>query len=280
MGFLEEMMGEITDRGNKKGSILDIAEGSSATVRFLTDADDILKISIHSRYINGVKGFNYNLPCPLAYGHTQCALEGKDDKKQGGNRDTKNTFGLIVFDYRDSKIKVMFYKANMCSPLERIGNFFSDVGTLLGRDFVITRNTGKGIETRYTVKAGKPAQLPQEAQNIVDSTFPEMSRLIAWEYMKTAIASAYYPGLLKPGAFNLPNNILTDVANPLEDDETVSTNGFVSKPMPAIKFATPPTPAKQSKMPVQKLPEVKETAEAKYGVIEVDSDDELLLDSI
>lgn len=268
MSMLDDMLSEITDRGNKKGSVFELSEGQSATIRFITDADEVQRIIIHSRYVQGKKGVGYIIPCPLSYGHKKCELEGRDDRYSGGNRDSKNNFLFVVYDYRDSKIKTMCYKANMCSPLERIGNYFNDVGTLLGRDFTISRNSAKGTETRYSMKAGKASNMSDDMLNMIDSTFPEKSKLAYWKFERDAIAQSYHPQLLKPGEFSLPQIVLEDVENLPEGEEDDMEKSFTKKTK--SKDDDFVQTSKKSKHSAEKL-------DNKYGEIVVDDDEDMLL---
>lgn len=138
MGLLDNIKGEIKKSGASKGKLLYFREDTKVRVRFLTDLEDGMEIPFHDSFQEGV-----NLPCQEVYGREckYCEMEGLR---------TRNMYIWSVWDYEAKEVKLIVAAVNNCSPVPTLVALYETYGTLLDRDFVITRK-GSGQNTSYAI---------------------------------------------------------------------------------------------------------------------------------
>jgi len=118
-----------------------VGQDKKARVRFLTDLEDGLEVTWHDKFEDGINTpcySHFGLSCPF------CGIEGKDKPR------TRQFFAWTVFNYDTDKKQIFRYPANTFSPIPSLVAMYEAYGTLLDRDFVITR-TGTGFEISYQV---------------------------------------------------------------------------------------------------------------------------------
>ena len=118
-----------------------IGQDKKARVRFLTDLEDGVEVTWHDKYDEGI-----NTPCYSHFGLNcpYCGIEGKDKIR------TRQIFTWTVYNYDIDKKQILRYPANNFSPIPNLVALYESYGTLLDRDFVITR-TGTGFDIGYQV---------------------------------------------------------------------------------------------------------------------------------
>lgn len=155
MGLLNDMKSEIQKSGGSKGKILFIKDGTKKRIRFLEDAEEGHELTFHDSYQEGV-----NALCLEELGK-DCPYCERDDLR------TRKLYAWSVWDYDEKEVKVLLYAANNCTPIPSIIAMFEAYGTLLDRDFVISR-TGSGQNTSYTV-------IPQDKAKFKNSKANKLS---------------------------------------------------------------------------------------------------------
>lgn len=155
MGLLNDMKSEIQKSGGSKGKILFIKDGTKKRIRFLEDAEDGHELTFHDSYNDGI-----NALCLEELGKN-CPYCERDDLR------TRKLYAWSVWDYDAKEVKVLLYAANNCTPIPSIIAMFEAYGTLLDRDFVISR-TGSQQNTSYTV-------IPQDKAKFKNSKANKLS---------------------------------------------------------------------------------------------------------
>lgn len=150
------MKSEIQKSGGSKGKILFIKDGSKKRIRFLCDAEDGMELTFHDSYSEGI-----NALCLEEMGK-DCPYCERDELR------TRKLYAWSVWDYDSKEVKVLLYAANNCTPIPNIIAMYEAYGTLLDRDFVISR-TGSGQNTSYTV-------IPQDKAKFKNSKAVKMSK--------------------------------------------------------------------------------------------------------
>lgn len=138
MGLLENIKNEIKRSGTSKGKIMYWKEDAKVRVRFLTDFEDGMEIVFHDSFQEGI-----NLPCQEIFGRDCKYCENEDLR-------TRNMYAWSVWDYEAKEVKLILAAVNNCSPIPPLTALYETYGTLVDRDFVITRK-GKQQNTSYAV---------------------------------------------------------------------------------------------------------------------------------
>ncbi len=169
MGLVSDMKNEINKTGGSKGKIFYVKKDSKRRVRFLKDAEDGQQFTFHDSFSEGI-----NSICQEELGK-ECPYCDCEDLR------TRKMFAWPVWDYDAKEVKIFLYAANNCTPVPAIISMFETFGTLLDRDFVISRS-GEQQNTIYTVipmdkakfKSSKETKVPtdKEILKIVAKAFP------------------------------------------------------------------------------------------------------------
>ena len=135
---LSKMKSEIKKSGVNKGKIMFFKEGEKHRVRFLSDFEDGLEVKFHDSYALGV-----NVPCQEEFGR-DCEYCEEEDLR------TRNMYFWSVYDYEAEEVKLMMFAVNNCTPVGALASLYESYGTLLDRDYEITKR-GSGQSTQYSV---------------------------------------------------------------------------------------------------------------------------------
>lgn len=138
MGILDKIKQDAKKSGRSKGKFIYFREGEKKRVRFLNDMDEGMEIPFHDSFEKGV-----NVPCQELYGK-DCSYCEDDELR------TRSLYAWSVYDYDAKEVKIFMQAVNNCTAIPAIMAMYDTYGTLLDRDFVITR-TGKGQNTTYSV---------------------------------------------------------------------------------------------------------------------------------
>lgn len=139
-GLLNSIKRDVEKAGSNRGKIFFVGSGNKSRIRFLNDMDDGNIISFHDRWEPSLnvpceKNFNEDAECPY------CDQEGIR---------TRDMYCWSIWDYDNNEVKLFMYAANNCSPVPSLVAMFENYGTLIDRDFSISRS-GKGTDTSYTL---------------------------------------------------------------------------------------------------------------------------------
>lgn len=135
---LSKMKSEIKKSGANKGKIMFFKEGEKHRVRFLSDFEDGLEVKWHDSYALGV-----NVPCQEEFGR-DCEYCEEEDLR------TRNMYFWSVYDYEAEEVKLIMFAVNNCTPVGALASLYESYGTLLDRDYEITKR-GSGQATQYSV---------------------------------------------------------------------------------------------------------------------------------
>lgn len=165
---LSKMKSEIKKSGANKGKIMFFKEGEKYRVRFLSDFEDGLEVKWHDSYALGV-----NVPCQEEFGR-DCEYCEEEDLR------TRNMYFWSVYDYEAEEVKLIMFAVNNCTPVGALASLYESYGTLLDRDYEITKR-GSGQSTQYSVvplkerkfRNTKVKPLSDEAiLKIIDKAYP------------------------------------------------------------------------------------------------------------
>lgn len=165
---LSKMKSEIKKSGANKGKIMFFKEGEKHRVRFLSDFEDGLEVKFHDSYALGV-----NVPCQEEFGR-DCEYCEEEDLR------TRNMYFWSVYDYEAEEVKLIMFAVNNCTPVGALASLYESYGTLLDRDYEITKR-GSGQSTQYSVvplkerkfRNTKVKALSDEAiLKIIDKAYP------------------------------------------------------------------------------------------------------------
>jgi len=229
--YLQDLLNEIRFKGSQKGAQVEIKDGNSAQLRFLMDIPDVLKLPIHSRWVNDEKlraKLSYTIPCPISYGKKTCPFDDIDDKRTGEKtgRGTNPYFCLLAWDRRDRQIKTFAYKINKSSPVLQLVENWENLGPITEQDFVIKR-VGTQLETTYLITALRPTPIDKEITDALKSLFKSnvQDRQAMWKFMKETIAGANYSELLKPGEIKFPKHYYLE--ENLQDPSSLTDDAYL-----------------------------------------------------
>ena len=168
-GLISDIKNQIKKSGTNKGKIVYFKDGIKNRLRFLEELDDGLKIPFHDSYQQGV-----NVPCQELYGRT-CRYCGDDALRH------RDLYAWSVYDYEAKETKIVLGAANSASPIPALVGMYDAYGTLMDRDYIITRN-GTGTNTSYSVvpmdkvnfkdKKAKPFS-ESKVMELLDKAFPD-----------------------------------------------------------------------------------------------------------
>lgn len=138
MSILNDIKAAAAKSGANKAKIIYFREGQKVRIRFLSDMDDGIKVMFHDSFERGI-----NCPCQETFGE-DCPL------CEDENLRTREQYIWSVYDYDANEVKILMAPVNNCSPIPALVGMYEAYGTLIDRDYVITKN-GKQQNTTYSV---------------------------------------------------------------------------------------------------------------------------------
>lgn len=166
---ISDIKNQVKKSGNGKGKIIYFKPGVKNRIRFLHELTDGVKALFHDSFSEGI-----NLPCQLIYGR-DCKYCENDDLRH------RDLYAWSVYDYEANEVKILLGAANNFSPIPALVGMFDTYGTIVDRDYVITKN-GQGTSITFTVvpmdKAvfkNKKAKAFSESKmlELIDKAFPD-----------------------------------------------------------------------------------------------------------
>jgi len=139
-GVLNKIKNQIKNSSRGFDDEFRLGEDESARVRFLTKFNDATEIIWHDMYDE-----NIDTPCLKYYG-VECPLCERDKKDE--DLRTRSLFVWTVYNREQEKKQVFKFPANKFSPVPALVQMYEEYGTLIDRDYKITR-TGTGFDINY-----------------------------------------------------------------------------------------------------------------------------------
>lgn len=168
-GLVSDIKNQVKNSGSNKGKILYFKPGVKMRIRFLQDMDDGMKLMFHDSYALGV-----NVPCQELFDRN-CSHCDNDDLRH------RDLYAWSVYDYEANEEKILLGAANNFSPIPALVGMYETYGTLIDRDYVITKN-GSQTNTSFSVvpmdkvsfknKKAKPFS-EEKMLSILDKAFPD-----------------------------------------------------------------------------------------------------------
>ena len=128
---------KVKNSGGSMKRMFYVSDGQKKRVRFLSDAEDAIQILFHDKW------GELNTPCLEYYGKN-CPYCDRSDVR------SRDNFAWSVYNYDTKEVEVLMYKANDSTPVPALLAMYEAYGTLLDRDYIISR-TGEKLETSYSV---------------------------------------------------------------------------------------------------------------------------------
>lgn len=138
MSILSKIKKGVESSGSNKGKVVFIREGSKVRLRFLTDIENAMEVTIHDSYDRGI-----NAICQEHFGE-KCPYCDEENIR------TRQAYVFSAFDYDSKEVKLFVGYANNFNPLPQLVGMYEAYGSLIDRDYVIGRE-GKQTNTKYTV---------------------------------------------------------------------------------------------------------------------------------
>jgi hypothetical protein len=139
MSILSNIKKGVANSGSNKGKVLFIKADSKRRIRFLADIEDGMQVVLHDHYDKGI-----NALCQKNIGKKKCPYCGDDEMR------TRDAYVWPVWDYDSKEVKLFVGFANNFNPLPALIGMYEAYGTILDRDYVITRS-GSSTNTSYSV---------------------------------------------------------------------------------------------------------------------------------
>jgi len=148
--LLDQIKERIANAGKSRKHIFFVKDGQKRRVRFLTDMENGLKVTFHDKY------GEVNTPCLKQYGKACefCGVEGLR---------TRDQFAWCIYDYEAKEVRILMHAPNAFSPIPQLIEYYETHGTLLDRDYTISRR-GSGTDTSYAVIAGDKGKFRLQAK--------------------------------------------------------------------------------------------------------------------
>lgn len=144
MGLIDSIKSNVAKSGSNKEKILYVKADSKVRIRFLQELDTGYEFVFHDSFDKGI-----NTICQEELGKN-CPLCGDDELR------TRTLYAWSVYNYDTKRVEVMLYAVNNCTPVAGLVSMYENYGTILDRDYVLSKQ-GKQQNTTFTV-------IPQDKQ--------------------------------------------------------------------------------------------------------------------
>ena len=138
MGLIDDIKNQVKKSGTNKAKFLYFKPGVKNRVRFLTDMDEGLKVLFHDSFTLGV-----NVPCQEIF-DKMCKHCDNDELRH------RDQYMWSVWDYEAKEVKILMGAVNQCSCIPALVGMYDVYGTLVDRDYVITKN-GQSKDATFSV---------------------------------------------------------------------------------------------------------------------------------
>lgn len=166
--LISDIKNQIKKSGANKGKFIYFKSGNKVRVRFLNDMEDGFKVLFHDSFKRGI-----NVPCQEFFGR-DCPYCDDDDLRH------RDLYAWTVYDYDAKEVKILMGAGNSFSPVPALVGMFEAYGTLIDRDYIITKqgsqtNTSFSVapmdKVRFKNKKAKPIS-EEKFLKLLDKAFP------------------------------------------------------------------------------------------------------------
>ena len=160
--LIGEIKNQIKKSGANKKKFMYFKSGTKARVRFLQELDEGFKIPFHDSYQQGI-----NVPCQKIFGR-ECPHCGDDELRH------RDLYAWSVWDYEAKEENILMGPVNQCSAVPGLVGMFEAYGTILDRDYLITKN-GQGANATFSIVPMDKAKFKnKQAKPFSESKFLKM----------------------------------------------------------------------------------------------------------
>lgn len=138
MSLIDDIKNQVKKTGSNKGKFIYFKPGLKVRVRFLQNMEEGAKVPFHDSYAKGV-----NLPCQTVFGRKCPYCEDEELR-------TRDQYLWSVWDHEAKEVKILMAPVNNCSPIPSLVGMYETYGTIVDRDYVITKN-GSQTSSTYSV---------------------------------------------------------------------------------------------------------------------------------
>lgn len=139
MGMLDKIKKEINRSSSSFSDEFYLKDGDKAKIRFLTDFEEPVKVRWHDNWDEKI-----DTPCLEYYGRDCPYCKADADVR------TRDNFVWVVYNYDEEKVQLFRWAANSYTPVPQLLSMYESYGTLLDRDFQISRS-GTSFDISYQV---------------------------------------------------------------------------------------------------------------------------------
>ena len=140
--LIKSMKESIAQAGASKRDIVYFKPDTVQRVRFLTELDEGISITMHNQYSQDINGGVF-VPCDDPEDHEACKYCKEDIPVQ-------EWYAWSVWDYDGACVRLIFQKATGISPVPSFIEMYEEYGTILDRDYKI-KKVGKGTTGSYVI---------------------------------------------------------------------------------------------------------------------------------
>jgi hypothetical protein len=140
MGILDKIKKEIKRSSSSFNLEFYLKDGDKAKVRFLKDFEDAIGLKWHDKYKAKI-----DTPCLEYYGKECKFCNGEIDDLR-----TRENFIWPIYNYEEEMVQFFRFAANSFTPVPQLMTMYESYGTLLNRDFEISRS-GTSFDISYQV---------------------------------------------------------------------------------------------------------------------------------
>jgi hypothetical protein len=169
MGLIDDIKNQVKKQGANKGKFLYLKPGVKVRVRFLQDMEEGIKVLFHDSYALGV-----NVPCQEIY-NRECKHHDNEDLRH------RDMYMWTVWDHDAKEERILLAAVNQCSPIPSLVSMYETYGTLLDRDYVLTKvGSGQGSsvsvvpmdKAKFKNKEAKPFS-ESKMLKLLDKAYPD-----------------------------------------------------------------------------------------------------------
>lgn len=158
MSMLDKIKKEINRSSSSFNDEFYLKDGNKAKLRFLKDFEEAVEVKWHDNYDEKI-----DTPCLEYYGLDCQYCEGNADVR------TRANFVWPVYNYEEERVQLFRFAANSYTPVPQLMSMYESYGTMLNRDFQISRS-GTSFDISYQVvpmdksEFNKDVDVPEESE--------------------------------------------------------------------------------------------------------------------
>jgi len=138
MGLVDDIKNQVKKSGSNKGKFIYFKPGNKVRIRFLNDMEDGIKVLFHDSFGKGI-----NQPCQELYGRN-CQHHDEEEIRHRDN------YVWSVWDHEAKEVRLFMSPVNSFTAIPALIGMYETYGTLLDRDYVLTKN-GQGQNSSFSV---------------------------------------------------------------------------------------------------------------------------------